>query len=99
MLLCCCSHVWWHGCSAQAVLYLLLQVVEVVLHESAGQQVQLRAYLHALQLSTDLYRTRWSLPRGQVRQVQVIVTYSQQTTCGADGRAPFAPAVALEARS
>lgn len=35
-----------------------LQAVEVVLHEAAGQQVQLRAYLHALQLATALHQVR-----------------------------------------
>jgi hypothetical protein len=43
------------------LLCLLWQGVEVVLHEAAGQQVQLRAYLHALQLATALHQVRRKL--------------------------------------
>jgi hypothetical protein len=48
------------------LLCVLSQAVEVVLHEAAGQQVQLRAYLHALQLATTLHQVGHAVQRNHV---------------------------------
>ncbi|WIA28880.1 hypothetical protein OEZ86_011404 [Tetradesmus obliquus] len=50
--------------------------VEVVLHEAAGQQVQLRAYLHALQLATALHQA------GSSGDTQQLLQRSEQWAVG-----------------